>query len=66
MQIDTNEHYKYSWQVQDLLADFEVEDVWQFPVVLKKEHNISLFQEQLFGAMEQLSQKGIAGLLFKF
>lgn len=65
MQIDTSEHYRQTWQVHDLLADFEVEDVWQFPVVLKEEHTISLFQEQLFGAMEQLSQKGLAGLLFK-
>jgi len=65
MQIDKGEHYNQTWQVHDLLADFEVEDVWQFPVVLQKEHTVSLFQEQLFGAMEQLSQKGLAGFLFK-
>ncbi len=65
MQIDTKEHYKYSWQVQKLLADFEVEDVWQFPVVLQEEHTVSFFQAQLFAAMEQLSQKGLAGWLFK-
>ena len=65
MQINTSEHYKESWIVHDLLADFEVEDVWQFPVELDKKHTISIFQNQLFSAMEQLSQKGIAGMLFK-
>ena len=65
MQIATKEHFKHSWQVHDLLSDFEVEDVWQFPVKLKKEHNIALFQDQLFSGLEQLSQKGVAGLLFK-
>lgn len=66
MQIKKEAHFKNTWIVQDLLADFEVEDVWQFPVRLQKEHTIELFQAQLFAAMEQLSQKGVAGLLFKF
>lgn len=66
MKIKNEEHFKNKWIVQDLLSDFAVEDVWQFPVTLQKEHNIALFQAQLFGAMEQLSQKGLPGLLFKF
>ncbi|MFK7982732.1 MAG: hypothetical protein AB8G86_22320 [Saprospiraceae bacterium] len=66
MQIKNEAHYKNQWIVQDVLADFEVENVWQFPVTLQKEHTIPLFQAQLFAAMEQLSQKGLAGLLFKF
>lgn len=65
MQINTSEHYKQLWLVHDLLADFEVEDVWQFPVKLDKNHTIPQFQNQLFEAMDQLSQKGIPGLLFK-
>jgi len=66
MQIKNEAHFKNTWIVQDLLADFEVEDVWQFPVTLQEVHTIALFQAQLFGAMEQLSQKGLPGLLFKF
>ncbi len=65
MKIKEEEHFKNTWIVQALLTDFEVEDVWQFPVTLEKQHNISLFQGQLFEAMEQLSQKGLVGLLFK-
>jgi len=65
MQIDTSEHYNQPWIVHDLLADFEVEDVWQFPIELAKNHTIPIFQNQLFSAMEQLSQKGIPGMLFK-
>lgn len=65
MQINTTEHYKLPWIVHDLLADFEVEDIWQFPVELAEKHTIPLFQEQLFAAMDQLSQNGIPGMLFK-
>jgi len=65
MQIDNKAHYQQTWIVHDLLADFEVEDVWQFPVELNNEHSIPLFQEQLFSSMEQLSQKGLPGMLFK-
>lgn len=65
MKIKNEEHYKQDWIVHHLLGDFEVEDVWQFPVELQNEHTISIFQAQLFEAMEQLSQKGVAGLLFK-
>lgn len=65
MQINTNEHYNQPWIVHDLLADFEVEDVWQFPVELENEHTIPHFQNQLFVAMDQLAQKGIPGILFK-
>lgn len=65
MKIKKEAHFKNTWVVHELLADFEVEDVWQFPVVLQKEHHIDLFQAQLFEAMEQLSQRGLAGLLFK-
>ncbi len=65
MKIKNEEHHKNKWIVHELLSDFEVEDVWQFPVKLSKEHTISLFQAQLFEAMEQLFQKGMAGWLFK-
>ena len=65
MQIDNKEHFKQKWIVHELLAEFEVEDVWEFPVTLKDRHTIPLFQNQLFSAMEQLSQKGLPGMLFK-
>ena len=65
MKIKDKEHYKQDWIVHHLLSDFEVEDVWQFPVKLQNEHTIAIFQAQLFEAMEQLSQKGLAGWLFK-
>ena len=65
MKIKNKQHYQQKWIVHELLGDFEVEDVWQFPVELKAHHTISLFQDQLFEGMEQLSKKGIVGLLFK-
>lgn len=65
MKIKNEEHYKQDWIVHHLLEDFEVEDVWQFPVELQTEHTIAIFQAQFFEAMDQLSQKGLAGWLFK-
>lgn len=65
MKVKNEEHYKQSWIVHDLLADFEVEDVWEFPAILTKKHTIPVFQNELFSAMELLSKKGLPGLLFK-
>jgi len=65
MKIKNETHFKHKWIAHKLLADFEVEDVWQFPVELQEHHTISTFQSQLFEAMEQLSKKGPASLLFK-
>ena len=65
MKIPLHFHEQHPWIAHQLMTDFEVEDVWRFPVLLNQEHSIPLFQKQLQLAMEQLSQKGIAGWLFK-
>jgi len=65
MQIKNEEHYKNTWKVHALLPDFEVEDVWQFPVELNEDHSIYLFQMSMMKSMEALSQKGVASWLFK-
>jgi len=65
MQIKESEHYKHDWISHKLLKDFEIEDVWRFPVELKTEHQLSNFQEVMKSAMEELEAKGPAGFLFK-
>lgn len=65
MQIKESEHYKHDWISHELLKDFEIEDVWRFPVELKSEHQLSNFQEVMKTAMEELEAKGPAGFLFK-
>ncbi|MEO1217382.1 MAG: DUF2867 domain-containing protein [Bacteroidota bacterium] len=65
MQINKSEHYKHDWISHELLKDFEIEDVWRFPVELESEHQLSNFQTVIRTAMEDLEQKGPAGFLFK-
>ncbi|MDW3646963.1 MAG: DUF2867 domain-containing protein [Bacteroidia bacterium] len=65
MQIKESEHLKHDWISHELLKDFEIEDVWRFPVELKNEHQLSNFQAVMKSAMEDLESKGPAGILFK-
>lgn len=65
MQIHTSEHYKQDYFAHEFLKDFELEDLWRFPVELSKDQDLSIFQNQMRIAMEQLEQKGAAGFLFK-
>lgn len=65
MQIHETEHYKHPWIAHELLKDFEVEDVWRFPVELKENHDIHLFQTEMMAGLGELQEKGLPGLLFK-
>lgn len=65
MQIKESEHLKHDWISHELLKDFEIEDVWRFPVELENEHQLSNFQAVMKSAMEDLESKGPAGILFK-
>ena len=65
MQIKESEHFKHDWVSHELLKDFEIEDVWRFPVELQSKHHLSNFQEVMKSAMEDLEAKGPAGFLFK-
>ena len=66
MKINNSEHTKHPWVVHELLSDFELEDVWQFPVVLQPHHTLSSFRSQFTNSTEELAEKGMAGVLFRF
>lgn len=65
MQINENKHYQHPWISHELMKDFEVEDVWQFPVELSEKHNIQLFQTEMMEGLAEIQEKGLPGFLFK-
>lgn len=65
MQISENKHYEHPWISHDLLKDFYLEDVWQFPVQLNEKHDIQLFQTEMMEGLGELKEKGLPGFLFK-
>lgn len=65
MRINEKDHLKYNWRVHELLPDFEIEDVWRFPIVLEDEESLTEFRNQFKIMMDGLTQQGVAGFLFK-
>lgn len=65
MQIHLTEHDKHPWIAHELLRDFEVEDLWLFPVELTEQHDIHTFQTEMMTGLGELQEKGLPGFLFK-
>lgn len=65
MLINPSEHSKHPWKVHNLLPDLRIEDVWQLPVVMESNHSLALLQEQFAKASKNLTNKGLAGMLFR-
>lgn len=59
------DHLSQPWQVHDLLPDFVVEDVWQFPARLRPDDTLADFRREMFAAVREFSSFGLAGLLFR-
>ena len=66
IKINKHEHLKLNFRVHALLKDFELEDLWQVPIVLTSEHTLHQFIKCFNEAMERIADKGIAGFLFRF
>ncbi len=65
-EIDVSQHMQHPWRAHALIPDFEIEDVWRLPTVLTADQSSALVRKTLFSGMEQLTQNGVVGLLFKF
>jgi hypothetical protein len=65
IKIDKHEHLIQNLRVHALLSDFELEDVWQVPVVLTSNQSLHLFVEHFNKSFHKLINKGVAGLLFR-
>ncbi len=67
IKIDNKHHLNQSWLVHTLLSDFELEDVWRVPVVLKEDQSFELFLDSFLKSNDKVIKAGsLAGLLFKF
>lgn len=64
--MDNSEHLKHSWLAHELLLDFEIEDVWELPIILNENHTIIEVQKVFTTAIDEISHSGIAGWLFQF
>ncbi len=64
-QLPVSEHMKHSWRAHELLPDFEVEDVWRFPIEMAPEHSLIQFQNEMMTGLSHLQEGGAAGALFK-
>ncbi len=65
MKITNQDHLQHHWRVHPLLPDFEIEDVWKFPVRLEEHHTLDEFREQFKQVMDGLTQNGLVAFLFK-
>lgn len=67
MKLVNQKHQEHSWLVQELVHDFSLEDLWEFPISANPEnHSLYLFhKEGLIPAMKKLKKGGIAGRLFQ-
>jgi hypothetical protein len=64
--IDNDKHLAQSLRVHSLLSDYELEDVWHFPVTLTSTQSLQLFMDQLAKTNSELVKNGITGFLFRF
>lgn len=65
IQINAHEHLKHPLRVHKLLNDFELEDVWRFPIELTADQTLQVFMDQFNRVNGQLLNKGSAAWLFK-
>ena len=61
--VPIQEHLALPWRVHQLASDFEVEDVWRFPVTLTDEHQLSEFREQMASGFSTMPRFHPARLL---
>lgn len=66
MRIDATEHTKQDWIAHGLMSDFKIEDVWQLPVELQPNHDLSVLQGRFSNALSTTEGKGLPGKLFQF
>ena len=66
IKINKQEHLTQHLRVHALLSDFELEDVWQVPIALTSNQTLRLFAERFSESMDKITDKGMAGFLFKF
>jgi len=61
--IPIQDHLALPWRVHQLAVDYEVEDVWRFPVVLRDEHDLATFRDQMTSGIGTMNRFNPARVL---
>lgn len=65
IKIDKHEHLTPDFRVHAFLNDFELEDVWQYPVTLTSNQSLHLFIAYFNKSLDRIANKGVSGFLFQ-
>ena len=66
MRLPTEEHRKHAWLVSTLAPDFELLDVWRYPIELDQSIPLERFIDFMESSQRDLvSSRGAAGALFR-
>ncbi len=66
MRIPTEEHREHEWRVSTLAPDFELLDVWRYPIELERSIPLDRFIDFMQSSQRDLvSSRGAAGALFR-
>ena len=66
MRLPTEEHRKHAWLVSTLAPDFELLDVWRYPIELDQSIPLERFIDFMESSQRDLvSSRGLAGALFR-
>lgn len=61
--IPIEEYLALPWRVHELASDFEVEDVWRFPVTLSDHHSLAAFRRAMTSGMDSMNRFNPARVL---
>ena len=59
------DHLEQPWLVHELLGDFTIEDIWQFPVRLRPDDSLIDFQQVMTAAVRDMGSMSPVALLFR-
>jgi hypothetical protein len=66
MRLSPADHRKHSWRVSTLAPDFELLDVWRYPIELDERVSLEQFIDFMQSSQrDMIESRGIAGALFR-
>ena len=66
MRLSPDEHRKHAWRVTTLAPDFELLDVWRYPIELDESVSLEQFIDSMQSSQRDLIEsRGAAGALFR-
>jgi len=66
MRLPIEEHLKHTWLVSELAPDFELLDVWRYPIEIDESVPLERFIDFMQSSQRDLaSSRGAAGALFR-